>query len=48
MSADDKRWLLERFPELAATVAHLDPCDNQIAPLTVGTGTEHQGLGPNE
>ena len=45
MSADDKRWLLERFPELAATLAHLDRCDNQIAVLTVGTGTENVGLG---
>jgi hypothetical protein len=48
MSADDKRWLLERFPELAATQAHLDRCDDQIALLTVGTGTEDRGLGPND
>jgi len=45
MSADDKRWLLERFSELEATLAHLDRCDNQIAVLTVGTGTEDVGLG---
>jgi hypothetical protein len=45
MSAEDKRWLLERFPELAATLVHLDRCDNQIALLTVGTGTEDRGLG---
>jgi len=44
MSADDKRWLLERFPELAATLAHLDRCDAQIAVLTVGTRTEDTGL----
>jgi hypothetical protein len=44
MSADDKRWLLERFPELAATLAHLDRCDAQIAVLTVGTATEDRGL----
>ena len=48
MSADDKRWLLERFPELEATLAHLDRVDNQIALLTVGTVTEDRGLGPNE
>ena len=42
MSADDRRWLLERFPELEATLAHVDRCDNQIALLTVGlTGFEH-------
>jgi hypothetical protein len=45
MSAADKRWLLERLPELAATLAHLDRCDAQIAVLTVGTGTEDVGLG---
>jgi hypothetical protein len=45
MSADDKRWLLDRFPELAATLAHLDRCNAQIAVLTVGTGTEDVGLG---
>jgi hypothetical protein len=44
-SADDKRWLLERFPELAATLAHLDRCDAQIGVLTVGTHTEDVGLG---
>jgi hypothetical protein len=48
MSADDKRWLLERSPELEATLAHLDRCDNQIALLTVGTGTEDRGLDPND
>ena len=48
MSADDRRWLLERFPELEATLAYLDRCDNQIALLTVGTVTEDRGLGPNE
>jgi hypothetical protein len=48
MSADDRRWLLERFPELEATLAHLDRVDNQIALLTVGTVTEDRGLGPNE
>jgi hypothetical protein len=48
MSADDKRWLLERYPELAATLAHLDRCDDQIALLTVGTGTEDRGLGAGE
>jgi len=32
-------------PELEATLAHLDRCDNQIALLTVGTGTEDRGLG---
>ena len=42
------RWLLERFPELEATLAHLDRVDNQIALLTIGTGTEDRGLGPNE
>jgi hypothetical protein len=41
--ADNKGWLLERFPELAATLAHLDRCDDQIAVLTVGTGTEDVG-----
>jgi len=46
MSADDRRWLLERFPELEATLAHLDRVDNQIALLTVGT--VDRGLGPNE
>jgi hypothetical protein len=45
MSADDKRWLLERFPELAATLAHLDRCDAQIATLRVGTRTRDVGLG---
>jgi hypothetical protein len=45
MSADDTRWLLERFPELEATLARLDRCDNQIALLTVGTGTEDRGFG---
>jgi hypothetical protein len=30
---------------LEATLAHLDRCDNQIALLTVGTGTEDRGLG---
>jgi hypothetical protein len=46
MSADDKRWLLERFPELAATLAHLDRCDAaQIATFTVGTRTRGVGLG---
>jgi len=29
MSADDRRWLLERFPELEATLAHLDRVDNR-------------------
>jgi hypothetical protein len=48
MSADDKRWLLERFPGLAATLASLDRCDAQIALLTVGTGTEDRGLGSRE
>ena len=48
MSADDKRWLLEKFPELEATLAHLDRVDNQIALLTVGTGTEDRGLGSGD
>ena len=48
MSADDRRWLLERFPELEATLAHLDRVDNQIALLTVGTGTEDRGLGSSD
>ena len=48
MSADDRRWLLERFPELEATLAYLDRCDNQIALLTVGTGTEDRGLGSSD
>jgi hypothetical protein len=43
MSADDKRWLLERFPEPEATLAHLDRCDDQIALLTIGTATEDRG-----
>jgi hypothetical protein len=43
MSADDRRWLLERFPELEATLAHLDRVDNQIALLAVGTATEDRG-----
>ena len=37
-SADDKRRLREWFPEIAATLAHLDRCDHQIAVLTVGSG----------
>jgi hypothetical protein len=45
MRADDRRWLLEWFPELEATLAHLDRCDIQIALLGVGTGTEGRGLG---
>jgi hypothetical protein len=48
MSADDKRWLLERFPELEATLATSTGCDNQTALLTVGTGTEDRGLGPGD
>jgi hypothetical protein len=48
MSADDKRWLLKRFPQLEAPLAHLDRADNQIALLTVGTGTEDRGLGPSD
>jgi hypothetical protein len=32
---------------LEATLAHLDRCDNQIALLTVGTGTEDRRLGPS-
>jgi hypothetical protein len=51
MSADDKRRLLEKFLELEATLAHLDRYDNQIALLTVGTGTEDRerrsGPAPN-
>jgi hypothetical protein len=43
MSADDRSWLPEMFPELEATLAHLDRCDNQIALLTDGTGTEDRG-----
>ena len=35
----------ERFPELAATLEHLDRCDAQIAMLTVGTRTRDVGLG---
>jgi hypothetical protein len=45
LSADDKRRLLADFPELAATLDHLDRCDAQIAVLTVGTRTEDTGLG---
>ena len=45
MSGDDKRRLLEQFPELAATLAHLDRCDAQIATLRVGTRTRDVGLG---
>jgi hypothetical protein len=45
MSADDKRWLLERFQELAATRAHLERCDCQTSLLTIGTATEDRGLG---
>jgi hypothetical protein len=45
LSADDKRRLLELFPELAATLAHLDRCEAQIAVLSVGTRTEVRGLG---
>jgi hypothetical protein len=48
MSADDKRCLLEKFPELETTLAHLDRVDNQIALLTVRTGTEDRGLGPSD
>ena len=48
MSADDRRWLLERFPELEATLAHLDRVDNHIALLTVGTGTEDRELGSSD
>jgi hypothetical protein len=48
MSADDKRWLLERFPELAATLTHLDRCDDQPALLTVGTRTQDVGLGASD
>ena len=44
-SADDRRWLLERFPELEATLAYLDRCDNQIALLKAGTRTRDVGLG---
>jgi len=44
MSADDKRWLLERNPELEAALAHLDRCDAQIVLLTVGTGTEDRSV----
>jgi hypothetical protein len=36
MSADDRRWLLERFAELEATLAHLDRCDDEIALLRSG------------
>jgi hypothetical protein len=46
MSADDRRWLLEKFPDLEATLAHIDRVDNQIALLTVGTGAEDRGLRP--
>jgi len=35
----------ERFPELAATLDHLDRCDAQMAVLTVGPRTEDTGLG---
>jgi hypothetical protein len=38
----------EHFPELEATLADLDRCDNQIALLTVGTGTEDRGLGSSD
>jgi hypothetical protein len=38
----------EPFPELEATLAHLNRCENQIALLTVGTGTEDRGLGSND
>jgi hypothetical protein len=48
MSADDRRWLLEKFPELEATLTHLDRVDNQIALVTVGTGTEAPGTQPPE
>ena len=45
LSADDQDRLLELFPELAATLAHPDRCDEQIALLTVGTLPEDRGVG---
>jgi hypothetical protein len=45
VSADDKRRLLEEFPELAGTLAHLDRCAAAIAQLSVGTRTQDTGLG---
>ena len=45
LSADDRRRLLEQLPELAATLAHLDRCEAQIAVLTVGTRSRDVGLG---
>ena len=39
------RSLLERFPGAAATLAHLNRYDAQIAVLTVGTRMEDVGLG---
>jgi hypothetical protein len=35
-------------PRTGSPLAHLDRVDNQIALLTIGTGTEDRGLGPNE
>jgi hypothetical protein len=44
LSADDRRRLLADFPELAATLAHLDRYAAQIAQLSVGTRTQDTGL----
>jgi hypothetical protein len=44
LTANHKRQLLEQFPELAATLAHLDRCHAHIAVLSVGTRTEDVGL----
>ena len=38
-----RRWLLEKFPELEAMLAHLGRCDNQIAP--VDGRDRHRGPG---
>jgi hypothetical protein len=43
LSPDDRDRLLELFPELAVTLAHLDRCDQKIALLTVGP--EDRGVG---
>src|SRR5262245_3053231 len=45
LSADDNRWLLEKFPGLESTLGHLDRCADQITPLTVRTGAKDRGLG---
>ena len=37
MSADDRRWLLEKFPELEVTLTHLDRVDNRISDRRVDT-----------